>query len=85
MLAGVTPSVDITGGPWFTDNELDVEFVEVLKKVIKKFLMDKVCLPLLLSFLTNKSGVSQTVTNPIKTSSPSPDFANSLPTNSDRY
>lgn len=30
MLASLTPSEDITGGPWFTDGELDTEFVKVL-------------------------------------------------------
>ncbi|KAI5474160.1 DNA-directed RNA polymerase III subunit RPC6 [Pseudohyphozyma bogoriensis] len=34
MLAGLQPSVDITGGPWFTDNELDTDFVDSLKKVV---------------------------------------------------
>lgn len=38
MLAGTTPSVELTGGPWFTDNELDVEFVGALKKCAYKLL-----------------------------------------------
>lgn len=42
MLAGLTPSVEITGGPWFTDNELDIEFVDMLKKCATKLLQDKV-------------------------------------------
>ncbi|GEM07716.1 DNA-directed RNA polymerase III subunit RPC6 [Rhodotorula toruloides] len=33
MLAGIQPSVELTGGPWFTDNELDTELVEQLKKI----------------------------------------------------
>lgn len=42
MLTGIAPSVELTGGPWFTDNELDVELVETLKKVVRKFLHQKV-------------------------------------------
>ena len=42
MLAGIQPSVELTGGPWFTDNELDTELVETLKKVVYKHLSDHV-------------------------------------------
>lgn len=45
MLTGIAPSVELTGGPWFTDNELDVELVETLKKVVRKFLQQKVRAP----------------------------------------
>ncbi|GAA6052220.1 hypothetical protein JCM3770_000803 [Rhodotorula araucariae] len=41
MLAGIQPSVELTGGPWFTDNELDTELVDMLKKVVFKFLNDR--------------------------------------------
>ncbi|BGP32603.1 34-kDa subunit of RNA polymerase III (C) [Rhodotorula toruloides] len=41
MLAGIQPSVELTGGPWFTDNELDTELVEQLKKIVQKFLQQK--------------------------------------------
>ncbi|GAA5998294.1 hypothetical protein JCM5350_005219 [Sporobolomyces pararoseus] len=40
MMAGVQPSVELTGGPWFTDNELDTELVDTLKKVVQKHLHD---------------------------------------------
>ncbi|GAA5929226.1 uncharacterized protein JCM15063_004086 [Sporobolomyces koalae] len=40
MLAGLQPSVELTGGPWFTDNELDTELVDTLKKVVQKHLQD---------------------------------------------
>ncbi|GAA5879616.1 hypothetical protein JCM16303_003277 [Sporobolomyces ruberrimus] len=40
MLAGLQPSVELTGGPWFTDNELDTELVDTLKKVVYKHLSD---------------------------------------------
>jgi len=42
MLAGIQPSVELTGGPWFTDNELDTELVDMLKRVVHKYLTDKV-------------------------------------------
>lgn len=42
MLAGIQPSVELTGGPWFTDNELDTELVEQLKKIVQKFLQQRV-------------------------------------------
>jgi DNA-directed RNA polymerase III subunit RPC6 len=38
MLANLTPSVELTGGPWFTDNELDTEFVDLLKKCAYRYL-----------------------------------------------
>ena len=50
MLTGIAPSVELTGAPWFTDNELDVELVETLKRVVRKFLQQKVRV---LSFGTN--------------------------------
>ncbi|GJN90969.1 hypothetical protein Rhopal_003983-T1 [Rhodotorula paludigena] len=40
MLVGVQPSVELTGGPWFTDNELDTELVDTLKKVVHRYLQD---------------------------------------------
>lgn len=42
MLAGIQPSVELTGGPWFTDNELDTELVEQLKKIVHKRLQQLV-------------------------------------------
>ncbi|GAA5918390.1 hypothetical protein JCM6882_002792, partial [Rhodosporidiobolus microsporus] len=41
MLAGIQPSVELTGGPWFTDNELDIELVDQLKKIAAKYLSTK--------------------------------------------
>ncbi|GAA5963772.1 hypothetical protein JCM21900_000826 [Sporobolomyces salmonicolor] len=40
MIAGLQPSVELTGGPWFTDNELDTELVDQLKKCAYKYLHD---------------------------------------------
>lgn len=42
MLSHLTPAVELTGGPWFTDNELDLDFVEMLKKLCLKFIEKKV-------------------------------------------
>ena len=42
MLYDVVPSTEVTGGPWFSDNELDSEFIEALSKAIYKFVASKV-------------------------------------------
>ena len=41
MLTNVVPSVEITGGAWFTDQELDVEFIEMLAKATMKFMLHR--------------------------------------------
>ncbi|KAI9814695.1 MAG: 34-kDa subunit of RNA polymerase III (C) [Thelocarpon impressellum] len=41
MLASLTPSEDVTGGPWFTDGELDTDFVEVLCAQIELYITSK--------------------------------------------
>lgn len=41
MLYDLVPSTELTGGPWFTDQELDVEFIENLKKVIYRYVHSK--------------------------------------------
>ncbi|GMM27977.1 DNA-directed RNA polymerase III subunit C34 [Martiniozyma asiatica (nom. inval.)] len=41
MLYHLTPSIDVTGGPWFTDSELDTEFIESLLVVIWRFIAGK--------------------------------------------
>ncbi|THV03318.1 RNA polymerase Rpc34 [Dendrothele bispora CBS 962.96] len=40
MLEGVEPSVSLTGGPWYQDNELDTEFIESLTKACFKIIRD---------------------------------------------
>ena len=40
MLYELQPSVDLTGGNWFTDQELDVSMVEIVSKVVVKFVSD---------------------------------------------
>lgn len=41
MLYHLTPSIDVTGGPWFTDSELDTDFIDSLLIVIWKFVAQK--------------------------------------------
>ncbi|PWW75639.1 RNA polymerase Rpc34 [Tuber magnatum] len=41
MLYELTPSIEVTGGPWFTDSELDKEFVNELLTAITKFMISK--------------------------------------------
>ncbi|KAF9278331.1 34-kDa subunit of RNA polymerase III (C) [Mortierella alpina] len=42
MLMELAPSIEVTGGPWFTDQELDEEFIETLTKECFKFVQVKV-------------------------------------------
>ena len=37
MLYDILPSKDITGGPWYTDQEFDHEFIEELCKFIVQY------------------------------------------------
>ncbi|KAM9909526.1 hypothetical protein OXX80_000168 [Metschnikowia pulcherrima] len=41
MLYNLQPSIDVTGGPWFTDSELDTEFIDSLLTVIWRFISSK--------------------------------------------
>jgi DNA-directed RNA polymerase III subunit RPC6 len=41
MLSNLTPSEDVTGGPWFTDGELDTDFVEVLCTQIERYITSR--------------------------------------------
>ncbi|KZT60041.1 RNA polymerase Rpc34, partial [Calocera cornea HHB12733] len=45
MLFGLKPSVELTGGPWFNDNELDVGFIEGLLQAVYTFIEKKVLWP----------------------------------------
>lgn len=54
MLEGIDPSIALTGGPWYTDNELDTEFIETLIKACFKFIRDMV------SFFSVSSSSSDT-------------------------
>ncbi|KAL5513037.1 RPC34 [Sanghuangporus vaninii] len=41
MLYELEPSSAITGGPWYTDNELDTEFIKLLMDACMKFIREK--------------------------------------------
>lgn len=41
MLYNLQPSIELTGGPWFTDSELDTEFVESLLNIVWRFVAQK--------------------------------------------
>lgn len=38
MLHGLTPSTELSGGPWFTDHELDSEFISNLLTVLFRYI-----------------------------------------------
>jgi len=62
MLEGLEPSISLTGGPWYTDNELDIEFIQLLMDACYKFIHD-------LSFPKRKEGgrnVIYGISNPPK-------------------
>lgn len=42
MLYGLQPDRSVTGGPWYSDHDLESEFVEVLNQQCFKFLEQKV-------------------------------------------
>ncbi len=41
MLYDLEPSIEVSGGPWFTDSELDVEFVQLLTNAIERYITTK--------------------------------------------
>ncbi|CCM05420.1 uncharacterized protein FIBRA_07637 [Fibroporia radiculosa] len=41
MLYHLDPSVEMTGGPWYTDNELDTEFIKLLCSACLRFIRDR--------------------------------------------
>ena len=48
MLSHLEPSSAITGGPWYTDNELDTEFIKQLMDACLGFIRKMVSFFLLL-------------------------------------
>lgn len=36
MLEGLTPSIELTGGPWYTDNDLDTELIEGVSRLCRR-------------------------------------------------
>lgn len=45
MLSHLEPSAEITGGPWFSENELDTEFIEEMCKICYRYVLSKVSRP----------------------------------------
>lgn len=41
MLYNLEPSIEVTGGPWFSENELDLQFIEEMCKVCLRFIENK--------------------------------------------
>lgn len=41
MLYNYLPSEEVTGGPWYTDSELDTEFIENIMTVVWRFISQK--------------------------------------------
>ncbi|KZS96904.1 hypothetical protein SISNIDRAFT_406959 [Sistotremastrum niveocremeum HHB9708] len=41
ILYNIDPSVEITGGPWYTDNELDTEFIKMLSSACLRYIRDR--------------------------------------------
>jgi hypothetical protein len=42
-MAHLEPSVELTGGPWYTDNELDTEFIKLLCSACLRYIRERVC------------------------------------------
>ncbi|KAF8580645.1 hypothetical protein K439DRAFT_1636889, partial [Ramaria rubella] len=41
MMSHLEPSVEVTGGPWYSENELDTEFIKMLASACLRFIQDK--------------------------------------------
>ncbi|KAL6122785.1 hypothetical protein NUSPORA_00043 [Nucleospora cyclopteri] len=41
ILYDVEPNVEVTGGIWFTNNDVDMEFIDKLMDIINRFIKDK--------------------------------------------
>lgn len=42
MLFSLSPSSEVTGGAWYTDQELDTDFIDSLKAACLKYIMSRV-------------------------------------------
>lgn len=42
MLYDLEPSQDITGGPWYSENEFDIAFIEAHAQAILKYIREAV-------------------------------------------
>lgn len=47
MLYEVTPSSEVTGGAWYTDQELDTDFIDTLASACYKYIYSRVCTKML--------------------------------------
>ncbi|KAF3913833.1 hypothetical protein ABW21_db0201940 [Orbilia brochopaga] len=41
MLYDLTPTIEVTGGPWFTDAELDADFINALLTAVERFVASR--------------------------------------------
>ncbi|KAF3925233.1 hypothetical protein ABW20_dc0104815 [Dactylellina cionopaga] len=41
MLSDLTPTIEVTGGPWFTDAELDADFINALLVAVERFVASR--------------------------------------------
>lgn len=41
-MTNLEPSVELTGGPWYTDGELDDEFIKLLSSACLRFIQTRV-------------------------------------------
>lgn len=42
MMAHLQPAVEVSGGPWYSDKELDTEFIKMLSSACLRFIQEKV-------------------------------------------
>lgn len=58
MLYNLQPSIDVTGGPWFTDSELDVEFINSLLTIVWRYISERTFPNGFKNFSTSSSALS---------------------------
>ena len=61
MLEGLTPSIELTGGPWYTDNDLDTELIEMVARLCRRYVVQLVRLTLKLQASTDVAAFNCTV------------------------
>jgi RNA polymerase Rpc34 subunit len=52
MLFHLTPSVEVTGGIWYTDNEFDTPFVKILLDHIYGYIANRVSFTIMRDYLS---------------------------------
>lgn len=63
MLFHLTPSVEVTGGVWYTDNEFDTPFVKILLDHIYGYIANRVRLILMRGNMVSKFFTDAPVSN----------------------